>query len=151
MNNKNIQKTLKIIIILCAITIGISIVSFELDWLMYLVKRNNLVQVEAIVENVEYQKRVRGGRYKTSIKYSYKESVFSQNIDTDIRDINEEFIYVYIDKENPKKIYRGQIILLPYSTDTTLTVLLVFVEFLAVCWLHIIRKKEINDYKIPNV
>lgn len=151
MNIKRIKKTLMIIIILCAIAIGVSIISFELDWLMYLVKKNNLVQVEARIESVEYQKRIRGGRYKTKIKYPYEGVEFFHYIDTDIRDINEKVIYVYIDKENPEKLYRGQILLFPHSTDTILLILMILVEGLAICWLHIIKKNEVKDYKIPNV
>ena len=151
MNINRIRKTLKIIIVLCAIAIGVSIVSFEFDCLMYLVKKNNLVQIEATIENIEYQKRVRGGRYETKIDYFYEGEAFSQNIDTDIRDINEMNIYVYIDKENPEKVYRGQILLPAHSTDTIFMFLFILVEGLAIGWLHIIKKNEVEDYKIPNV
>lgn len=115
-----------------------------------MIKKDNLVRVEASIEKIWYQKKHYGGRYKTSIKYYYNEEVFLQEITTDKRDMNANTICVYIEKDYPDKVYRDKMLYPPNSTDTALTIMLICFGFLVIFSLCILKKQSPKDYMIPN-
>ncbi len=152
MENKTIISALKIMLFICLSYIILFLASYELSWLLYLGKFDEVIGIEASIEEISanHYQNSRFTVYQTRVKYYYNEKVYEEKILSDIRDWKNDNIYVYIEKNHPRRIYRGRFILIPLSPGSIGVIVALVVSLVIFYTIYKIKNTEISDYKIPN-
>lgn len=125
------------------------VVTTELPWIDYLRAGDDVVIVEAQVENIYMKHSTKSGCSLTIVHYTVGQKEYTEEIPSDIRDLSQNTIKVAVKKSDPESVLRDCFVI-PVLWEFNA----VMAIFSTICLIvsFIIYKKikeDFKDYKIP--
>ena len=106
---------IKLIAVMSIIYIVSYTIGFQLTGIVYIFTYNKVCEVEAVVEDITYERGTGGGLYFTYVKYNYGEQEYTEKLLTDVRDKIGDVIHLHVLPKHPWIILRNYVVICPFT------------------------------------